>query len=57
MIVTTLIIIKRKNLNGLKTYFEEVSYMSSKNENAVLDVMDFEDKEVYWDELEQSLET
>ena len=31
--------------------------MSSKNENAVLDVMDFEDKEVYWDELEQSLET
>lgn len=31
--------------------------MLSKNENAVLDVMDFEDKEVYWDELEQSLET
>lgn len=31
--------------------------MPSKNENAVLDVMDFEAKEISWDELEQSLET
>lgn len=31
--------------------------MPSKNENAVLDVTDFETTEISWDELEQSLET
>ena len=31
--------------------------LTSKNENAVLDAMDFEAKEVSLDELEQSLET